>query len=311
MRLFRSKHFRRLSALSLVAFVLAGCAPISSSFLAPFGPVAASQRDLFYQVIGWMMIVIVPVFLLVPLFAWRYRRGNRNAQYRPDWTFSWPLEIAIWGVPFAIVGVLSFLIVTRESPLDPYRPLASHRPPLEVQVVGLDWKWLFIYPKQHIATVGMLALPLHRTVHFRLTSDTVMQSFYIPALGSQIYAMAGMVTKLNLKADRVGRIRGENTQFNGFGFQNQKFPVSVMPREGFSTWVKKVRSTGVPLDAAAYKNLSRQSTAAEARHQFGVTDTPAATLYFSDVAPHFFNGIVGKYSGSPRPHLRTVSASGQ
>ena len=147
-------------------------------------------------------------------------------------------------------------------------------------MVGLDWKWLFIYPKQHIATVGMLALPVRRAVHFRLTSDTVMQSFYVPALGSQMYAMAGMVTKLNLKADRVGRMRGENAQFNGFGFQRQKFTVSVMRPHRFSAWVGKVRSAGVPLDAAAYEKLSRQSTAAQARRQFGMTETPPATLYF-------------------------------
>ena len=312
MSLFKSNHFRRLLLLSLLTFALAGCSPVSSdvssSFLAPSGPVAASQRQLFFDVIGWMMIVILPVFLLVPLFAWRYRRGNGNAQYRPEWTFSWPLEIAIWGVPVAIVGVLSFLIVTQESPLDPYRPLASHRPPLAVQVVGLDWKWLFIYPKQHIATVGMLALPVRRAVHFRLTSDTVMQSFYVPALGSQIYAMAGMVTKLNLKADRVGRMRGENTQFNGFGFQRQKFTVSVMRPHRFSAWVGKVRSAGVPLDAAAYEKLSRQSTAAQARRQFGMTETPPATLYFSNVRPHLFSRIVGKYRPLPHHHLQTVSA---
>ncbi len=314
MSLFKSKHFRHLTILSLIAFTLSGCSPISSdlssSFLAPSGPVAASQRQLFFDVIGWMMIVIVPVFLLVPLFAWRYRRGNRNAQYRPDWTFSWPLEIVIWGVPVAVVGVLSYLICVRESPLDPYRALASSQPPLQVEVVGLDWKWLFIYPEQHIATVGALALPKDRAVRFRLTSDTVMQSFYIPALGSQIYAMAGMVTKLNLKANRLGRTRGENTQFNGLEFQNQKFTVSIMRPQGFTAWVEKVRTDGMPLDAAAYKKLSRKSTAAQAHRQLGMTGMPASALYFSTVKPGFFSGIVDKYRGAPRPHLETVSAGG-
>jgi cytochrome o ubiquinol oxidase subunit II len=297
MPLFQSKHIRRVLLISSVALSLAGCSPITSSFLAPSGVVAASQRQLFFDVIGWMMIVIVPVFLCVPLFAWRYRRKNSRTPYRPDWTFSWPLEILIWGVPIAIVGILSVMIVTRESPLDPYKPLASKsaKSPLEVQVVGLDWKWLFIYPKQHIATVGTLGLPVNRPVHFLLTSDTVMQSFFIPALGSQIYAMAGMVTKLNLEADRVEDTRGENTQFNGVGFQNEKFVVSVMPKQKFSAWVAKVRSTGKPLDAASYRVLSRKTKASTAHQQLGMTNTPGSILYFSTVKPRLFSSIVDKY----------------
>ena len=151
----------------------------------PQGPVAAAQRQLFFDVIGWMMIVVVPVFVLVPLFAWRYRRKNLSAPYRPQWSFSLPLEFAVWGVPIAIVAILGSLIWSRATPLDPYAALPSAKPPLEMQVVGLDWKWLFIYPEQHIATVGIAAFPADRPIHLSLTSDTVMQSFFIPALGSR------------------------------------------------------------------------------------------------------------------------------
>jgi cytochrome o ubiquinol oxidase subunit II len=289
------KSVRRFSIFFILIVGLAGCSSLTSSFLEPYGPVAASQRKLFFDVIGWMTIVVLPVFVFVPLFAWRYRRTNKSAQYRPEWTFSWPLEIAVWGVPIVVVAILSVLIVTEEVPLDPYAPLPSREPPLEVQVVGLDWKWLFIYPKQNIATVGILGVPSGRSVRFRLTSDTVMQSFFIPALGSQIYAMAGMVTDLNLKADRLGRVRGRNTQFNGTGFQQQQFNVAVMSAQDFSAWVETVRSLGKPLDDATYGQLSRKSTAAQARAQLGTEQMPASVLYFSAVEANLFSGIVNKY----------------
>ena len=266
-----------------------------SSFLHPFGPVASAQRHLFVEAIGWMMIVVVPVFVLVPLFAWRYRRKNTAATYNPQWDFSWPLEFLIWGVPFAIVGVLAFLIWTKANRLDPYAALASSRPPLDIQVVGLDWKWLFIYPQQHIATVGMVAFPADRPVRFTLTSDTVMQSFFIPALGSQIYAMAGMVTKLNLIADRTGQLLGENTQFNGTGFQNQKFIASAMTPQDFAKWISDVRSTGRVLDSATYRHLAQKSTTGVARAELGTDAMPATAIYFSSVEPGFFDAIVNRY----------------
>jgi cytochrome o ubiquinol oxidase subunit 2 len=294
---FRLKHLRRLSALLLSAVVLAGCSSTNSTFLDPHGPIAASQRHLFFEIIGWMMIVVVPVFVLVPLFAWRYRRKNAAAQYRPDWTFSTPIEFVVWGVPVAIVAILAVVILSKETQLDPYAAVPSQEPPLEVQVVGLDWKWLFIYRDERIATVGNLSLPSGRPVHFRLTSDSVMQSFFIPALGSQIYAMAGMVTELNLKADRLGQLIGRNTQFNGTGFQQQHFMVSVMAPQDFAAWVETVRARGKSLDAASYRVLSRRSTAAQAKAQLGMTQDQAAksVLYFSGVKPNLFADIIGKY----------------
>jgi cytochrome o ubiquinol oxidase subunit 2 len=272
----------RLTSSVALLCVLAGCAPLTASFLDPHGPVAAKQRDLLFDIIGWMTIVVVPVLILVPLLAWRYRRRNKLAAYRPEWKFSWPLEFLIWGVPVAVVAVMAWMIWTQENPLDPYAPLPSPQPPLEIEVVGLDWKWLFIYPDQHIATVGQLALPVDRLVHFRLTSDTVMQSFFIPALGSQIYAMAGMVTQLNLKAGRLGDLRGLNTQYNGDGFHKQTFDVAVVPARDFVDWVETVRSRGTPLDEAAYRLLERKSA-------------PVSALYFAPAAPRLFGAVVAKY----------------
>jgi cytochrome o ubiquinol oxidase subunit 2 len=242
-----------------------------------------------------MTIVVIPVFVLVPLFAWRYRRKNPRAQYRPHWAFSGPLEIAIWGIPVAVVGVLAYLVVTRETLLDPYAALPSEKPALEVQVIGLNWKWLFIYPEQHIATVGVVAFAAERPVHFMLTSDTVMQSFFIPALGSPIYAMAGMVTQLNLASTKPGTVEGENTQFNGEGFQHQHFAAIAMTAQDFQNWVEKVRSQGAPLDDGAYRQLSEAGTAEAANASVGGDRTTTSIRYFSRVAPDFFDKVVDKY----------------
>jgi cytochrome o ubiquinol oxidase subunit 2 len=284
-----------VALLVVLAVGLAGCTAGNSSFLHPYGTIAASQRRLFFEVIGCMAVVVIPVFILVPLFAWRYRRKNRTAEYRPQWSFSWPLELAIWGVPIAVVAALAFLVITREVPLDPYRAPASSQPPLEIQVIGLDWKWLFIYPEQRVATVGVMAIPTDRPVHFSLTSDTVMQSFFIPSLGSQIYAMAGMVTQLNLQADREGQLRGENSQFNGMGFQNQKFTASVMSAPDFTRWIAKVRQTGSPLDQTAYHVLALQSTAEQARAALGGKGASSPVIFFSEVDPGLFHDVIGKY----------------
>ncbi|MEX6505258.1 cytochrome ubiquinol oxidase subunit II [Jiella sp. M17.18] len=293
-----ANRFRRAGgflAVALLGITLGDCAQ-QSSFLHPYGQIASQQRTLFLEIIGWMMIVCLPVFILVPWFAWRYRRKNSKTAYDPNWGFNWSLEFLIWGVPFAIVGILAYLIWSWENDLDPYRPIASDKPPLEVQVVGLDWKWLFIYPEQHIATVGVLGLPTDRPVHFTITSDAVMQAFFIPSLGSQIYAMAGMKTQLNLIADHAGTLRGENTQFNGMGFHMQKFSVDAMAKPAFDAWVKTVRDAAPrPLDAGTYAILSQRTTADEAQQRLDMNALPAATLYFSDPEPDLFSKIVSKY----------------
>jgi cytochrome o ubiquinol oxidase subunit 2 len=304
----------RIAVLFLVPLLvgLASCAAADKSFLHPYGQIAAAQRQLLFQTIGWMMIVIVPVFVLVPVFAWRYRRRNASAQYRPHWIFSWPIELAVWGLPLLVVGILAFVVRSATIRLDPYRPLPSGAAPLQVQVIGFDWKWLFVYPEERIATVGMVAMPIDRPVHFSLTSDTVMQSFFIPTLGSQIYAMAGMVTQLNLVADRPGRARGENSQFNGTGFQDQKFVVEAMRDQDFSAWVAEVQANGIPLDGRSYDVLSRKGTAKEAYAQLGTNEMPPSVLYFADVDQNFFRYVVAKYraADSARTEARNRTEAG-
>ncbi|MBS9719675.1 cytochrome ubiquinol oxidase subunit II [Tianweitania sp. BSSL-BM11] len=272
--------------------LLAGCGS-GISFLDPHGPVASTQRDLLFEVIAWMMIVVLPAIVLVPFVAWRFRRTGNNKSYHPNWQFSWPLEIIVWGVPVVLVCILATLIAGKARSLDPYAAIPSDKPPLTVEVIGLDYKWLFVYPEQNIASVGVLALPVDRPVRFRLTSDTVMQSFMIPALGSQIYAMAGMVTELNLLADRPAVLMGQNTQFNGLGFQNQKFDTLAMPQADFDRWIANAKQAERPLDQDAYSIVSEKGKLADLRSRFDFD--PSKGLIFSSVEPALFATVVARY----------------
>jgi cytochrome o ubiquinol oxidase subunit 2 len=217
-----------LTPLLLALLMLGGCSSYGHlTFLDPKGPISAAERTHFYVVNLILTIVVLPVLVLTPIFAWRYRYRNASARYTPRWEFWWPLEIEIWAVPLGIVIMLAIWLTHDTVGLDPYVPVssqvpASSDPPLRVEVVGYDWKWLFVYPDEGIASIGELAVPAGRELAFDLTSDTVLQSFVVPALGSQIYAMPGMVTHLHLVAKAPGSFLGENTQYNGEGFEKQK-----------------------------------------------------------------------------------------
>lgn len=291
-----ARLFYRFSVLAVPA-LLTGCSAERISFLSPSGPVSSAQRGYFVDIILLLLIVVVPVLVLTPFFAWRYRYRNGEAPYRPNWALSWPLEILIWGVPTGIVVVLGVWLWGASHELDPYRPLAAKQPPLQVEVVGYDWKWLFIYPRLGIASVGQFALPADRPVSIKLTSDTVMQSFFIPALGSQIYAMAGMVTRLNLKANRVGSFLGENTQYNGKGFQRQKFTARAMAPDEFKAWVHHLQSNGIPLTAATYKTLSKRSTSEKVHNALHADQMPENTVYLRGVPNTLFANIVKSFHG--------------
>ena len=276
------------------------------SFLDPRGPVAAAQRTHFLEVIGLLAIVVVPVLVLVPLFAWRYRYSNERAEYRPNWEFSKGLEVLIWGVPVLIVAGLATFLIRSTTSLDPYEPLAagdlpsadaasaSGPPPLSVQVVGTDWKWLFVYPEEGIATIGELAFPTDRQMALEITSLTTVQSFFVPALGSQIYAMGGMANRLHLAADAPGEFLGENTQYNGRGFAEQKFVARALEPDDFEAWVATVRDTGIALDGRALGVVTGRSTAEEARAALpGAGDVPG-TLYFDAVPEALFERLMAR-----------------
>ena len=269
----------RKASLAALLLLLGGCGALDLGVMNHAGPVAAEQWRLYKIVAVVLIFVAGPVLLLVPLIAYHYRLDNKDDAYRPNWGFSWSLEALIWLPPIAIVAGLGVLLWDATHQLDPYRALPSKQPPLEVQVVALDWKWLFIYPDDGIATVNQLAVPVGRPVHLSLTSGTVMQSLLIPQLAGQIYAMAGMRTQLNFAADRPGVYSGLNTQFNGAGFQHQKFSVVAMPDREYRHWLTRRAADGQPFDDNVLKSLMRKSAAQR-------------PLFFSKVPPGLFEHLM-------------------
>ena len=271
--------------------LLAGCAAFDHGVFAAAGPVAGGQRDYLLIVLAVMAFVVLPVFILVPLVAWHYRIRNKHHVYTPDWGFSWSLEGLVWIPPTLIVIGLGVLLWDRTHAMDPYKPLRSAVPPLEVQAIALDWKWLFIYPDEGVATVNQLALPVGRPVHLRLTSGTVMQSFLVPRLAGQIYAMPGMATELNLAADRPGTFRGENTQYSGRGFPLGKFAVTALPPNDYAAWVARARASGGTLDGRVMDALFRPSIAQR-------------PLTFGQVPSDVFNGVLARFDTGAQGMMR-------
>ena len=221
-----------------------------------------------------MLLIIIPVMALTIFFAWRYRASNRQARYEPDWDHSTQLELVIWAAPLLIIICLGAITWTGTHLLDPYRPVGRVAPgkpvaaqarPLEVQVVALDWKWLFIYPEYGIATVNELAAPVDRPIQFHITSSTVMNSFFIPALAGQIYAMPGMETTLHAVLNKPGDYTGFSANYSGAGFSGMRFGFHGMDDAGFAQWVDKVRHGG-RLDRAAYLQLERPSENTPVHH---------------------------------------------
>jgi cytochrome o ubiquinol oxidase subunit II len=278
-----SSTFRR--TLTIVpAVAMSGCGLVAHTpVFDPKGPVALAERDLLLIATEVMLIVIIPVFVLTFWFAWRYRASNTEARYMPEWSYSAPIDAVIWLVPALIVALLGYLVWTSTHRLDPYRQVASEIAPLEVDVVAQDWKWLFLYPEQKIATVNELVFPSGRPLRLKLTSDTVMNSFYVPGLGGQIYAMAGMQTRLHLLADEPGRFVGRNTQYSGGGFPDQQFEAIAASRADFDAWVAKVRQSQDTLDGAAYEELAKPSE----RHP---------VTYYATFEPGLFDRIIAKYA---------------
>jgi len=270
-------------ALAFGLVLLCGsCGALTSPDLDPSGPITLAERQLLFDAVSIMMIVIVPVFIMAALFTWRYRGTNRNARYTPNLAYYWPIEILIWGVPAAIIVWLGFHLWGGTHRLDPYKAIDKGVEPLQIEAVAQDWKWLFIYPEQRIAVVNELVFPADTPLAIRITSDTVMNSFIIPALGGQIYAMAGMQTRLHLLADKPGRFIGRNIQYSGRGFADQQFDAIATTNEEFETWVAKVKASPSALDAETYGELAKPST-------------KVPVTYYSDVEPNLFDSIIAKW----------------
>ena len=237
--------------------LLAGCAP--TGVLDPAGPVGAGERLILLNSLVIMLGIVVPTILATLAFAWWFRAGNTRAEYKPDWSYSGRVELLVWSVPALVVIFLAGVTWIGSHDLDPSRPLVSKTPPIRVQVVALDWKWLFILPGQDVASVNRLIVPAGTPIEFRITSATVMNSFFVPQLGGQIYAMSGMETKLHLQADKPGRYRGLSAHYSGKGFPGMTFTVDAVPPAQFAAWVAQTRGQGLALDRTQYLNLTHDS----------------------------------------------------
>nr|WP_245581828.1 ubiquinol oxidase subunit II [Phyllobacterium phragmitis] len=256
----------------LVLPLLSGCNMVVMS---PSGDIARQQADLILVSTALMLIIIVPVIFLTLFFAWKYRQSNTEAPYDPEWSHSTRLEVVIWSAPLAIIIALGAITWMSTHKLDPYRPLDridAERPvaadvkPLTVEVVALDWKWLFIYPDYGIASLNEMAAPLDVPINFKITASSVMNSFYIPALAGQIYAMAGMETKLHAVINRTGEYEGFSANFSGSGFSHMRFKFHGLDPAGFDAWVASVRQKGSSLTRAAYQELELPSEKEPVRH---------------------------------------------
>ena len=272
-----------MKKLWITLLLLPGLAQASWALLDPKGPIAADEKQLILTAFALMLIVVIPVIIMTFAFAWKYRASNTAATYAPKWDYSHQVEAVVWLVPAVIVLILSTLVWRSTHELTPEKPLVSAVKPLTVQVVAMNWKWLFIYPEQGVASVNELVIPVGTPVQFLITSDSVMNSFFIPRLGGQIYAMAGMQTELNLQADEPGTYRGLDTQFSGAGFSGMHFETQATSLEAFEHWVKDTRKGRLVLDDTRLKQLEVPSE--------DVTPTR-----FSRVTPQLFESILQKYA---------------
>jgi len=295
-----------LSSLCVVV-ILGGCSQML--LIDPKGPIGDAERFVIIAAFVLMLTVVIPVLVMVFWFSRRYRASNTKAIYTPKWSYSGKIDLAIWLVPVAIVTALGFLAWRETHQLDPYKPIEPGIKPIRIEVVSLDWKWLFIYPDHDIATVNQIVFPAKIPLSFRITSETVLTSFFIPQLGSQIYAMPGRQTRLHLMAAEPGTYAGHNQQFSGRGYADMHFKAIVTSREQFEAWVQKTKKLPEKLDPAHYEKLAKPSV-------------DSTVMYFSSVKPGLFDHILRKYmpigansgavsKGSDSMHAQTGALGGR
>lgn len=276
----------RILALLATAGLLAGC---NMTVMFPSGDVAVQQRNLIVASVALMLLVVLPVIALTFIFAWRYRASNTDAPYDPEFHHSTQLEVVIWTVPLLIIIALGAMTWIGTHTLDPYRPLARIGPdkpvpsdvkPLTVEVVALDWKWLFIYPDYGIASVNEMAAPANVPISFKITSSSVWNTFFVPAMAGMIYAMPGMETKLHAVMNEEGTFNGLSAHYSGSGFSRMTFGFRSLSQQGFDEWIAKARSAGASLDRQAYLALEKPSEAEPVR-------------YFASVENGLYEAILG------------------
>ncbi|WP_027162021.1 ubiquinol oxidase subunit II [Mesorhizobium sp. WSM1293] len=268
------KPGRQLLWIPAIAF-LPGCA---GGVLDPQGPIGSGNRTILLNSLAVMLAIVVPTLVALLAFAWKFRASNSDARYDPEFTYSGRIELIVWSIPTLTILFLGGLIYYGSYQLDPRKPIPSAQPPLDIQVVALDWKWLFLYPEQGVGAVNQLVIPAGVPVHFKLTSASVMNTFFVPQLGSMVYVMNGMQTELHLQADYEGSFFGQSAHFSGDGFSDMNFSVSAVSADAFTRWTSSLRGGGGVLNANAYRELARQST-----------NVPPST--FGHVQPGLFDAV--------------------
>jgi cytochrome o ubiquinol oxidase subunit 2 len=289
-----------ITRVALTALILLTTAACNRGILDPVGPIAAQEKQLLINSTAIMLAIIIPTMIATVAFAWWFRRSNAKATYLPDWEYSGAIEMVVWAIPALTVMLLGGIAWIGSHALEPSKPLKSSLPPLRVEVVSLDWKWLFIYPDQGVATVNQLVIPAGTPVSFRLTSATVWNSFFVPQMGTMIYTMPRMTTRLNLQADRRGVFNGLSSHFSGDGFPGMQFKVQSLPPDQFAMWAQGARGSGAVLDGRGYAELTKPSSY-----------VPPMT--YGAVVPGLFDAIVaGRAPPSPVPppqHNQPASGS--
>jgi cytochrome o ubiquinol oxidase subunit II len=271
----------RWSCAGFAVLLLSGC---NLEVLSPKGDVGMQEKSLILIATGLMLLVVIPVIIMTLVFAWRYRASNTKATYAPKWSHSTAIEAVVWTVPCIIIAILATITWRTTHSLDPYKPLAHDAKPVTIQAVSMDWKWVFIYPDYGVASVNELAFPTDVPVNFEITSDSVMNAFFIPQLGSQIYAMAGMETKLHLIASEPGTYAGLSSNYSGAGFSDMHFNAIATSQQGFQDWINKAKASQLNLDDQAYHALSLPSE-------------KVPVTYYTNVKPELFHSIIAQYMG--------------
>ncbi len=280
--------------LAIIGIIAFAASKGSMAVLAPEGTIADQQRDLIVFATLLMCVIVLPVFGLAIGISWRYRASNKKSKYTPDWDRNRLAETAWWGFPILIIVILASVAWVSSHKLDPYRKIEANSKPLTIQVVALQWKWLFIYPEQNIATVNYLQIPEKTPVNFLITSDGPMNSFWIPQLGGQIYAMAGMQSQLNLMADKTGVFQGSSANLSGEGFAGMKFETKASSQSEFDAWVGTVKNGDNVLNEETYEKISAKSE-----------NNPPA--FYSHVDPGMFNHIIDGFLRPATPENSTIS----
>ena len=286
----------RIASFAALIPVLSAC---NRGILDPVGPVGQAEKMILINSTAIMLAIIVPTMIATVAFAWWFRRGNKKATYRPDWEYSGAIELVVWGIPLLTIMLLGGITWIGSYALEPSKPLDSPVKPVRVEVVSLDWKWLFIYPEQGIATVNQLVVPAGTPVSYKLTSATVWNVFFVPQFGTMIYTMPRMTTRLNLQADRPGVYGGLSAHFSGDGFPGMQFKAQVLPPEQFAVWAQGARGQGQVLDGRAYTELAKPTSYVK-------------PMTYGAVAPGLFDAIVANRATPPKqmPHNPPTTEQG-